>query len=37
MKNDESRGMFLIIVIFIITIAWSLYCRFRVLEYVARR
>ena len=36
-QNDESHNYFIIIMIIIISITWSLYCRLRVLEYVSNR
>ena len=37
-NRDENSGFDMIIVIIImISIVWSLYCRLRVMEYMARR
>lgn len=36
-KQDDNYSNIILICIILLGIAWSLYCRLRVLEFVARR
>jgi hypothetical protein len=36
-QDDDNHFNIILIIIIVISITWSLYCRLRVLEYVANR
>jgi len=36
-RDESSRFEIILVIIIMISIVWSLYCRLRVLEFVARR